>query len=200
MFDEEKLIKKLQKIPRSKSLESRKQGVTGKLTQEEAKQWFRYKDGKLYWRKSPSKKIKIGDETWKKKKKNWKGKYLFYKMVNLNKQTHSVSHLVFLLHHGYYPLHISYVDKDRLNTNVLNLRASNASLRSVGTLLRNNTGLHGISLGRQLNKYRVRISTDKKEYSFGQYNNLEDAKKAYNLAAKRIYGEFAVLHDLTKEE
>lgn len=194
MFDEEKLIKKLQKIPRSKSLETRKQGVTGKLTQEEAKQWFRYKDGKLYWGKSPSKKINIGDEAG----------YIYrktLKIVKLKKQTYLVAKLIFLIHHGYYPKNIYYVDKNSLNINLLNLRASNEFIKNYTQLGgHSSTGFKGIHFVKRLNKYYVRIFSDYKHYSIGCYINIEDAKKAYNLAAKRIYGEFAVLHDLTKEE
>jgi hypothetical protein len=57
--NEDKLFKKIQKIPIE---HLKKEELTNKLSLEEAKTWFRYKDGKLYWKKSPNRKSKIDDE------------------------------------------------------------------------------------------------------------------------------------------
>jgi len=55
---EDKIFKKIQKIP----IESlKKEEQLNKLSLEEAKTWFRYKDGKLYYKKSSGNK-KIDDE------------------------------------------------------------------------------------------------------------------------------------------
>ena len=53
----ERLLKRLQKIPKSESLETRKIALEDRLTQEEEKYWFRYRDGKLYRIRSPNTKI-----------------------------------------------------------------------------------------------------------------------------------------------
>ena len=163
----ERLIKRLQKIPKSESLENRKIALEDRLTQEEAKYWFRYKDGKVYWIRSPWKPIVVGTEAGCIKHKHSKP----VRIISLKGKEYSTAKIVFLLHHGYFPKKIFYVDGNTMNTDLINIRASTDGLTS----------------------YSTSIVSSKTTYRNIYYENIEDAKEAYNLAARKIYGDFAVI-------
>jgi hypothetical protein len=54
---------------------------------------------------------------------------------------------------------------------------------------RNTSGSKGVS--RHRNKWRARIKNNGKEIYLGTYNNIEEAKIAYDKAAKEFFGDFA---------
>ena len=186
----ERLIKRLQKIPKSESLENRKIALKDRLTQEEAKYWFRYKDGKVYWIRSPWKPIVVGTEAGCIKHKHSKP----VRIISLKGKEYSTAKIVFLLHHGYFPKSIIYMDGNRLNTNFNNIRASTESLRNyTNSSIKAKSGYKNIYYDKYKNMWLVSMRISKSNKFIGYYENIEDAKEACNLAAKRIYGDFAVL-------
>lgn len=186
----ERLIKRLQKIPKSESLENRKIALENRLTQEEAKYWFRYKDGKVYWIRSPNTKIAVGDEAGHIKHKHGKP----VRIISLKGKQYSAAKIVFLLHHGYFPRCIIYMDGNRLNTNFNNIRASTESLRNyTNPSNKAKSGYKNIYYNKYKNMWLVSIGVSKKCKFIGYYENIEEAKEAYNLAARKIYGDFAVI-------
>ena len=44
-------------------------------------------------------------------------------------------------------------------------------------------------------KYKVYIQVKEKTYHLGLYESLEIAKKAYNLAVKKLYGDIGYFND-----
>lgn len=186
----ERLLKRLQKIPKSESLETRKIALENRLTQEEVKYWFRYKDGKVYWIRSPNTKILVGTEAGCISYINKKP----YRRITLHDKGYSTAKIVFLLHHGYFPKKIFYVDGNTMNTDFINIRASVDSLTSYCTnVTRSKTGYRNVYYEKRRSKYIVSLIVDKKNRFIGYYENIDDAKEAYNLAARKIYGDFAVL-------
>ena len=186
----ERLIKRLQKIPKSESLENRKIALEDRLTQEEAKYWFRYKDGKVYWIRSPNTKIAVGDEAGYISYINKKP----FRRIIFKGKVYTTAKIVFLLHHGYFPKKIFYVDGNSMNTNFTNIRASTGALHSyTKSITRSKTGYRNIYYEKRRKRYIVSLIVDKKCKFIGYYENIEDAKEACNLAAKKIYGDFAVL-------
>ncbi len=186
----ERLLKRLQKIPKSESLETRKIALEDRLTQEEAKYWFRYKEGKVYWIRSPSTKILAGTEAGCISYINKKP----YRRITLHDKGYSTAKIVFLLHHGYFPKKIFYVDGDTMNADFINIRASTDGLTSYSkSIVSSKTTYRNIYYEKRRSKYLVSLIVDKKCKFIGYYKNIDDAKEAYNLAARKIYGDFAVI-------
>ena len=186
----ERLLKRLQKIPKSESLETRKIALEDRLTQEEAKYWFRYNEGKVYWIRSPNTKILAGTEAGCISYINKKP----YRRITLHDKGYSTAKIVFLLHHGYFPKKIFYVDGDTMNTDLINIRASTDGLTSYSTsIVSSKTAYRNIYYEKRRSKYLVSLIVDKKCKFIGYYKNIDDAKEAYNLAARKIYGDFAVI-------
>lgn len=85
------------------------------------------------------------------------------------------------------------LETDHINKNKLDNRRKN--LRSVTKGINNNnrdayknnlTGVSCVSFLKKLNKYRVRVTVDKKVMNLGYYSNIKEAIKVRN-NTKRIY-------------
>ena len=87
---------------------------------------------------------------------------------------------------------------DHINRNTLDNRKNNLrictraqNLWNRGPSLNSTSGYKGISFDRNRNKYRVKIVCNSKEYFIGRFNNLKDAKQAYNNNVKEYHKEFS---------
>ncbi len=193
--DEDKLKIKIANLP---TIKHEKVELHNRLSFEEARTRFRYKDGKIYWLKPPYRNIKIGTEAGG--LKIYKGKYQnknTYRIITLKGKQYLTGQIIFLLIHGYLPKYLFFKDGDTLNTKIDNLTASNYSMRVYRNLknCKTHLKLKGINYHSTRNKFKVFIQVNKKTYNLGLYENLEIAKKAYNLAAKKLYGELAYLNE-----
>ena len=189
--DEEKLKIKIANLP---TIKHEKVELDNRLSFEEAKKYFRYKDNKIYWLKPPYKNIKIGSEAGGlriSKNRNT------YRIITLKGRIYLTGQIIFLLIHGYLPKYLFFIDGDTLNTKIENLTASSLSMRVYRNLKKCKTHLNlkGINYHSTRNKYKVSIQVNKKTYHLGLYQNLEIAKKAYNLGVKKLYGELAYLNE-----
>jgi len=189
--DEEKLKIKIANLP---TIKHEKVELDNRLSFEEARKYFRYKDDKIYWLKPPYKNIKIGSEAGGlriSKNRNT------YRIITLKGRIYLTGQIIFLLIHGYLPKYLFFIDGDTLNTKIENLTASSYSMRVYRNLKKCKTHLNlkGINYHSTRNKYKVSIQVNKKTYHLGLYQNLEIAKKAYNLGVKKLYGELAYLNE-----
>lgn len=65
---------------------------------------------------------------------------------------------------------------------------NNANAR-IGT--NNRSGFKGVAVHRETGKWRARIKKDGRELHLGLFSSLDDARAAYENAARRLFGEFA---------
>lgn len=84
-------------------------------------------------------------------------------------------------------------DGNGLNNTRSNLRPATSQQNSSNRgVQRNNTsGFKGVYWDKQTRKWRARIMINGKSKSLGLHINSEDAARAYDAAAKRLFGEFA---------
>ena len=188
--DEEKLKIKIANLP---NIKHEKVELNDRLTFEEARTWFRYKDGKIYWIKKSANMINIGDEAGS--IRNLKSN--LHRIITLKRKQYLTGQIVFLLIHGYLPKYLIFIDGNTLNTNLNNLTAGNHSKRIYRNLknVKTHLNLKGVSYRSDKNKYSSYIQVKGKTYYFGLYENIEIAKKAYNLAVKKLYGDIAYFND-----
>ena len=92
---------------------------------------------------------------------------------------------------------IDHIDRDPLNNRKENLRfctqQQNCCNRKVNK--GNRSGYKGVEMVNE-NSWRVSISAKNKKYYLGTYNDKHDAAMAYNVAAKKLHGEFAWLNEI----
>lgn len=91
---------------------------------------------------------------------------------------------------------IDHKDGNPLNNKKENLRCcSNAeNIRNRGLQSNNSSGFKGAYFHTNKNKYQAQIKVNGCMIYLGLHENVKDAARAYNKAAKQFYGEFARLN------
>lgn len=89
-----------------------------------------------------------------------------------------------------------HINRDKLDNRRANLRICTHSQNEANTdLRRNNTsGFKGVSFHRQTKKWEAKIMCNRQKVHLGLFNNIVLAALAYNAAAKKYHGGFALLN------
>lgn len=91
-------------------------------------------------------------------------------------------------------IHIDHINGNGFDNRKENLRIANNSTNHMNQKMRsdNTTGYKGVA--RRGSKYDARIAKDKVNYSLGSYETKEEAAEAYDIAALKLFEEFARLN------
>jgi hypothetical protein len=140
-----------------------------------------YKNGKLYWTSTKGRALcgkEVGSIT--------PYGYLECRINNKRKMIH---HVVWFLHHGYWPKMLDHLDGDRLNNKIENLRECSTAENS-----RNRVGsFRELPRNVYLNNngsFRVALTVDYKQVVIGTFNNLDEAEQAAERARNEYFGKF----------
>lgn len=140
-----------------------------------------YSNGKLYWKVSPTNRVKVGDEAGNPNKYGYtrfayKGKYYLAHRV------------IWEMHYGAIPdgMEVDHIDHDRLNNVISNLRLVSSSDNSRNMSLRstNKSGTPGVSWNAARNKWQARVWAYGKRIHLGLFETKEEAvavREAANL-------------------
>lgn len=79
-----------------------------------------------------------------------------------------------------------HINRDKLDNQKINLRTTTYTQNVINTDLKSNntSGYRGIDFYKRVGKWRVRLSVNNKNMSFGYYSDLEDAIEARKEAEK----------------
>jgi hypothetical protein len=110
-----------------------------------------------------------------------------------------------LLHHaimgkpekGYF---VDHINRDRLDNRRSNLRFVTMSQnnQNISKQKNNTSGHRGVHWRKDTSKWSAEIKVNYKKIVLGCYENIDDAAKAYNKAAVKYFGEFAVLNEVAE--
>lgn len=94
-------------------------------------------------------------------------------------------------------MHVDHANGDPLDNRRSNLRICTAyeNNKNRKRNSKSSTKYKGVNI-HKYGRYKATIKCDKVEYFLGTFDAQEDAAYAYNEAAKRLHGEFALLNDL----
>lgn len=100
--------------------------------------------------------------------------------------------------HGYLPAVVDHINRNPLDNSLSNLRAADYSKNGMNRACtkRNQVGYKGVYevSGARVQRYRVRIQSNKRLISIGYYASAVEAAQAYDRAARQLHGEFACLN------
>ena len=98
---------------------------------------------------------------------------------------------------------IDHIDGNKLNNQKNNLRFATKSQNGMNRKAprHNISGYKGVYFDSPTKKWRAEIGFGGARKKLGRFLFIEDAVRAYNIAAKKYHGEFALVHalPLTKE-
>lgn len=92
--------------------------------------------------------------------------------------------------------YVDHINGDHLDNRRRNLRIASASENNYNARIRcdNSSGFKGVSFNKRKDKYRSYINFERKPIHIGYFDNPEDAARAYDTAARFLFGEFACVN------
>jgi len=153
---------------------------------------FRYEDGKLFWKVSPSRKVRAGDSAGSMGKDYMRVGYKGSTAIFIHK-------IVWELHHGPVPygMRIDHINRDKLDNRIENLRLATAAQNSHNSRQAGGSSKYkGVyKAGWDENKWFAKMTFGGKQMYFGTYSTEEDAARAINKAYLEYHGEYANLNE-----
>ena len=157
-----------------------------KLSADALNELFEYRDGKLFWKISPSQNTLAGEEAgFLRSSEGYYG-------VSIKDVTYKRSILIWIMHFGKIApgLVIDHVDLDKANDKIENLRLATISQNAQNKpkQKRNTSGFKGVTT----RKFGFEASIKYKGYSkyLGTFKTAELAYAAYCAEASKLHGEF----------
>lgn len=88
---------------------------------------------------------------------------------------------------------VDHIDRNGLNNTRSNLRLATQTQNLANAKVRkhNKLGVKGVFWDKWKNKYKAKITVNKKVIQLGRFNTVEEAHAAYVAAAIKYYGDFA---------
>lgn len=92
--------------------------------------------------------------------------------------------------------YVDHIDMNPVNNHVSNLRwcTNSQNMRNTRPLANSTSRFKGVCWDKSRSKWRAQIKIDGKHRNLGQFENEEDAARAYDTAARELHGEFARLN------
>lgn len=158
------------------------------IEQIEIKNLFDYFDGNLIWKTSSARRVKVGDIAG-----GTNGKKQPYKRIRVNGKRYLAHRLIFLWHHGYMPEIIDHINGNVEDNRIENLRSATKSQNGINSKKpSNNTSgnknVYWYSAGK---KWEVRLTSQKKVFYFGRFEDYELAELVALEARDKYHGKFA---------
>lgn len=91
-----------------------------------------------------------------------------------------------------------HINRNRLDNRRSNLRVASRSQNGANTFVEksNKSGYKGVSWKKSNHKWCTQITFSGKTIHLGLFVNIKEAAKAYNEAARKYHGNFAVLNNI----
>lgn len=170
-------------------------------TPEMLRQVLRYEPdtGKLFWLRRPRDMFvsKRGCSTWNARFASKEAMTAIsggYHVGKVNYKLCMAHRVIWALVHGHWPENdIDHINGYRADNRLANLREATRSQNNVNSGVRadNTSGFKGVHFNKQQGKWQAQVYRNGKSKHLGFFVAAAEAGKAYQEAAKRVYGEFA---------
>jgi hypothetical protein len=138
---------------------------------------FEYRNGCLFWKKAPSKRIRAGSRAGTLRPTG-------YRQICVNGKKYLEHRLIWCLLKGEWPsFEIDHINRQKDDNRIENLRDIKHEYNCLNR--RTSDKAKGIYFDKNKNKYRARIKIKNKLKMLGCYTTKEEAEKAYKLAKEQ---------------
>lgn len=150
----------------------------------EIKDILRYENGKLYWIKRKSNRVKIGDEAGSIDSHG-------YTQLKIDGKSRLAHQIIWLMFNDKLPEQLDHINRIRTDNRIENLRpATNMTNQHNAGIRKDNTsGYTGITFKKSTGQWNVRIQTAGERYNIGTYDDLTNAIDAHNIAKGKYRAE-----------
>lgn len=158
-------------------------------SQDEVRELFDYKDGKLFWKKKISRKVVVGREAGCVGAKG-------YTHIIVEGKLYQAHRLIWIYHHGDIPegLYVDHVNEIKDDNSIENLRLLNNKQNNSRSKKPSGKGKF---LGVEQNssgRYAARIYHEDREEYIGTFDTAEEAAKARDERVLQLDGRYATLN------
>lgn len=124
-------------------------------------------------------------------------KTLYYARTEIKRATIEMQRLIMNPIQG---LQVDHINHNGLDNRRKNLRIVTVSQNQANSRKHNGSSKYkGVYLKKEINKWTAGIKYNNKRIHIGYFHNEVDAAIAYDLKAKELFGEYALLNFLEKE-
>lgn len=158
------------------------------MTQEQLRDIFEYKDGQLIYKITTSPRAIIGNVAGCKNSGGYIGISINYKPIMAHR-------LIWIYHNGDIPvgLEIDHINQIKDDNRIENLRLATRSQNQCNRpkFKNNKSGYKGVYHDKYRNKWRARITVNKKVIRIGYFDSADEANVEYNKASIQYHKEFS---------
>ena len=160
------------------------------LTQSNLNSVFFYKEGKLF----DSENTRVG----------YLNQYTGYRRISIKGNSYKEHRIIFFMIHGYLPKVVHHINHLRDDNRIENLAPCDYYENNRNQPKRQNCkskykGVYFDKTGKRVKRWRARIWFQEKRISLGYFLTEEEAGLAYNAAAEKLFGDFAILNEIEIE-
>ena len=147
--------------------------------------YLEYKEGKVFWKKDRGSQLVKGKEAGY--------THQGYRRIRFGKKQYLAHHIVWYLHHGYFPIMLDHKNNDKGDNRIENLREADYSSNKMNTPVYKNSssGIKGLMFCSKYQKWLARISVKNKRIHLGYFEDKELAELVLLEARSKYHGVFA---------
>ena len=147
---------------------------------------FEYRDGELYWKNHKAPRIRANRLAGT---INSNG----YRVVRFLDNVYRIHRLIYFMFHKKFPKLVDHINGNKLDNRIENLREATRSENLLNQKRRKNnqSGIKNVSFHTKSQKWRIQFRVNKKNYSYGSFDSLEEAAKVAKQKRNELHKEFA---------
>lgn len=156
------------------------------LSKEILNNLFEYCDGELFYKINRSRN-KAGSKAG-----TYRSCDNAYQVI-INRKHYLVHRIVFMMHNGYMPKFVDHKDCNRANNRIENLREAThcQNAQNARTRKDSSSGVKGVNKCKITGLWRVRVQAQGKRVDIGNFEDIELAELAVQMAREKYHGQFA---------